>query len=97
MTIPNDILMDETGDVAFINGDFVIGDSTLQHQEDLIRAAKGEYKENPLTGVGIINYLKDTNEASAFREIRTQFTSDGMLVRKLEISNNGIEIDAEYK
>lgn len=96
-TLPNDILMDDTGDVACVNGDFVIGDATLQHQDDLIREAKGGYMENPMVGVGIINYMNSPNLASAFREIRKQFSADGMVIKSLDQSENGIEINAEYK
>lgn len=96
MANTGDILMDETGDVACVNGDFVTGDGTLQHQNDLLLAEKGEYKESPMVGVGIMTYLLDEDKTSAFREIRREFTNDGMKVDSIKV-DQGINIKASYK
>lgn len=91
-----DIILDETGDVTCINGDFVIGDGTTQHQRDLLLAGKGEYKESPLIGVGIMTYILDEDKTSAFRIIRREFISDGMKVDWIKY-DQGIQIKASYQ
>jgi len=49
----NDILLDRNGDLNFKNGDLEIGYSDNQHQEHILIANKGEYREFPELGVGI--------------------------------------------
>ena len=40
----DDFLLDNDNDVIIKNGDFVIGDATLQHQNHILLAQKGEFK-----------------------------------------------------
>lgn len=98
MTEAVDILCDETGDIAAKNGDFVLGDATFQHQQDLMTATEGEYKFDPLTGVGLAEFLDDEDPSEMMRKIRMQFAKDGMNVKTAKINKAGkIEIDAPYK
>jgi hypothetical protein len=91
-----DYMLDSDNDLRIENGDFVIDDSDLQHQELLLYAEKGAYKQYPLTGVGIMTYLKDENPDDLLREIRLQFAQDGMQVNKLAIVNGKLEVSADY-
>jgi len=96
-----DILMDQaTGDIACVNGDFVIGDATIQHQADLIVSKKGEFKESPLVGAGVEMFLND-DQYDMLREIRSEFEKDGMEVNAIDLveGNDGkskITTDADY-
>ena len=93
-----DILCDrETGDIACQNGDFAIGDATIQHQGDLLSAAEGEYKQSPTVGVGIQEFLNDEGPAMMLRKIREQFVNDGMTVSELALLESGLTIKANYK
>jgi len=92
-----DILLDESGDLAVKNGDLVIGESTNQHQRLLLKACKGEFKQTPLVGVGLINYLKDENPGQMKTEIRKQLKADKMVIKRLEIVNGEINIEGSYK
>ena len=94
-----DILCDdETGDLSCNNGDFVVGDATLQHQHDLLSASEGEYKFDPLVGIGLIDFLDDEDPSAMMKKIRVQFGKDGMNVKTARINESGkIEIDAIYK
>jgi hypothetical protein len=95
--MPTDILFDpETNDLACKGGDFVIGESTRQHQTDLLHANEGEYKQFPTTGVGIDGFLNDSDNTEMIRKIRRQFTLDEMSVTKITIGS-GININASYK
>jgi len=53
-----DIILDDNLDLLIANGDFVVGDSDEQTQELILIATQGAFRESPLTGVGIVNYLK---------------------------------------
>ncbi|MDR3286869.1 MAG: hypothetical protein LBT27_05460 [Prevotellaceae bacterium] len=75
---------------------FVIGDVTLQNQQCLLLAEKGEIKEYPLLGVGIKNYLDDDGVENLTRAIRTEFVKDGIKVNKISFENSNIKIDAKY-
>ena len=78
-----DYLLDGNNDLLVENGDFVMGDSTLQNQNLLLWGAPGAYKQYPTVGVGVFNYLKDDNTDDMLRAIRQQFTQDGMTVNRL--------------
>ncbi|WP_372747053.1 oxidase [Lutibacter sp.] len=92
-----DILVDDSGNLRIENGDFVIGNSTLQHQQHIILAQKGEWKETPELGVGVETELNNENPRELLSKIRRNFEYDGMTVKKLNIATNGnILIDAEY-
>lgn len=91
-----DILLDPDFDLVIKNGDFVIGESANQHQQCLLLAEKASYKQYPLTGVGIASFLKDDNSNELLREIRLQFSKDGMSVNKLGIENGKLKVEAAY-
>lgn len=81
---------------GLITSGLEIGNTTYQNQNILLRANKGELKENPTSGVGVQNYLEDYSGEALAREIRKEFTQDGMTVRKININLPEIEIVAEY-
>ena len=92
-----DLLLDENNDLAWKDGDFVIGDSTLQNQSLLIMCNKTEFKENPMRCVGAQRYLEDHTPDDLAREIRQEFTIDGMKVSKIEVALPDIGVEADYK
>ena len=94
-----DIMLDSDGDLK-TDGDFQISESTLQHQQDIIETNAGEWKEFPILGVGIQNYLHaERPEQELQKEIGTQISSDKMNVKSIQVQfdKNGqlqIGIDA---
>ena len=93
----HDIGLNEDGSPCIANGDFVISESTEQHQQHLLISEKGNFKEFPFLGVGAINYLLDDGDINAFKkEITKQFELDGMTVNRIILSDKGNLIDAEY-
>jgi len=72
-----DFLEDESGDIACKNGDFDIGISDDQHVMDLFQASPGHYKQNPLTGIGIINALNGVIDGNVKRAARVNLQADG--------------------
>lgn len=99
MARPKDILLDDNMDVKSKNGDFVIEDSTLQNQQLLLVSEKGEWKENPVVGIGIRSWLlDDATVHELHQEIQKQFSLDGMRVNKIT-GNTYFDtvIDADYE
>lgn len=96
--VMNDLLLDNNGDLKIENGDFVIGDATLQNQNAILQSQKGEFKEHPEVGVGLDNGILDENPREIISEIRKQFIHDGLEIKTFDILENGdLIIDANYK
>lgn len=92
-----DVLLDDDGDLLLDdNKNPIVGDVTVQNQKLLLKTRKGDWKLYPLTGVGAQDFVDDENTTGLTREIRQQFTADGMNVKYIDISNNKINIDARY-
>ena len=94
--MPYDLLLTEENDLLIKNGDFVVGESTRQHQNLLLIADKGEFKQYPTVGVGILRYLEDYNGDNLAREIRAEFNKDGMSVKEIRFNGSKIDITANY-
>lgn len=92
-----DIAQTSGGDIELATGDLTYNESTEQHQQDILIADQGHYKEFPDIGVGILNFLHDTDPENLLRTTRKQFTKDGMKVRHIGIKNNQIDVKAEYE
>jgi hypothetical protein len=101
------ILDSETGDLLIkpqcdaagkITSGMVIGTNIIaQNQYFILVAQPGEFKEAPQVGIGINNIVLD-NDIQLWRaKIRQQFENDGMIISKLDIKNNELIVDAEYK
>lgn len=90
-----DILLDENMDLAEGEDfDLLEGESLGQHQQLLLLCPKGSFKENPDTGVGLMNYLESENPEEMFATIRRQFADDGMQIKALGIKEGKIYITA---
>ncbi|SCY94614.1 oxidase [Flavobacterium caeni] len=92
-----DIRTDENGDLLIVDGDLVIDVSDDQHQEHIIIADKGDFKETPELGVGITNLLSDDDPMSILIEIKKNLEYDGVKVRNVKFSEDSkIIVDGEY-
>lgn len=95
-----DFLLDTDGDLLLdpLTGDFVIGESTDQHQYLLLLCNKGDFKESPNACIGIKGFLKDEDVKGLLAETKAQFEKDGMEVKSLSIDAAGnMKINAPYK
>lgn len=95
-----DILKNITGDGDLVikNNDLFLGVSDAQHKQDLILTEKGSIKQYPDAGVGAQTFLEAEDRPGFLREVSLQFTSDGMQVEKLELTESGLlNVAAEYK
>lgn len=93
----NDILLSSQSDLAVSAGDFAQGDCLKQSQMLLLLTNKGEWKQHPVAGVGAGNYLETASTAALSREIREQFSRDGMQVSSVLIRDNQLYIEAVWK
>lgn len=85
-------------DLKIDGGDFVTEESTQQHQRLLMVTEPPEWGENPTVGAGIANFLMDETPEAMLREIRMQFTRDGMRITELRVTDQQtIEVTAKYK
>lgn len=53
-----DILLDQENDLRIENGDFVIGESTMQEVGLIITTHQGEWKEDPIIGAAPTDRVK---------------------------------------
>jgi len=84
-------------DLATANGDFVKAESTVQHMNLLTISNKGDWRQYPRTGIGIYFFLLDDNIGDLYKEIKTQYEADGLVVDKLNVFNDGrVEEEAHY-
>lgn len=83
-----DFLLDDDGDLLIQNGDFVVGPSDPQHVEDIIESFIGEWKQYPLVGVGLMQYLKSENGQAAINVIKQQLQADGYSVPNINVQQN---------
>jgi hypothetical protein len=90
-----DFLLDANYNPLTANGDFVTGDNLEQQERLLLITNPGEWKQNPLIGVGIIEWINDDNISGLKAEIKRQFKADGLNTKKVEFINGEIYIDAE--
>lgn len=94
----NDILLKD-GDLGFVQGDFITGNSESQVIEHLLLANKGLYKNAPLSGIGIGKMLNapmsQIQRSSIARDVKLQLMAEGFKKIAVDIKNDGeITIDA---
>lgn len=84
--------------LTFRDGDFVIDESTQQHQRLLLVTHQGHWREKPSVGVGLYSYVNDENPEEMLRAIRQQFSRDGMRIRELRAtSESKLKVSALYR
>jgi len=81
-----DFLLDDDGDLLIQNGDFVVGASDVQHVEDIINSFVGEWKQYPILGAGLLQYLNSENAQQASTNIKQQLQSDGYSLQSVKVN-----------
>lgn len=92
-----DILLDSDEDLSFKDGDFYVGNSDQQHVQHILKADKGHFRQWPLLGVGILDYVNGAVEPEVIRQlITTNLKNDNYNVKQVVVTNDyKISIDAE--
>ena len=92
-----DIALSPDLDMMVADGDLVTEENLKQAQQLLLVTNKGEWKQHPTAGVGVANYLETASAGELSREIREQFSRDGMKVSSVKISGTTLEVEATWK
>ncbi|KAA6336887.1 hypothetical protein EZS27_014998 [termite gut metagenome] len=91
-----DIKQTSEGDIDLSTRDILYGESTEQHQRDILLSGKGHFKESPLTGVDAARCLNDENPDEFLRTARKEFARDGMKVKSLSVRAGELNVQANY-
>lgn len=82
-----DFTLDGVGDLLIEDGDFVLSYSDGMHQEHIIKSFTGYWRNAPLVGVGIEQYLHaSTGTAEVKRLIKIQLEADGYKVESINVA-----------
>lgn len=93
-----DIALNSNEEPDIHNGDFLLSESTAQHQRQLILNNKGDYKQNPTIGVGAFEYFDDEHMQDLIRAVSIEFSKDGMDVQSIVLTPEGmLKSEAFYK
>jgi hypothetical protein len=91
-----DLIFNE--DLEIRGGDFLLGYSDEIHQKHILLAEKGEYKQFPELGVGILNHLNSEDATALLIEAKRNFEYDRMLVSELKFTDeNTLHVEAIYQ
>ena len=74
----------------------VLGDVLYQNQAMLMLAHEGDYKENPLIGIGLPDIVNDNDFEYWTEKIAKQIEADGQKISRLELNEKGLILDAKY-
>ena len=81
-------------DIKIVNGDFFTVDSDSQNAFAIMYSEKGEFKEHPLIGLGINNYLLEEAETLTFlSDLRIELRRDNITDYVLSGDLNNLKID----
>ena len=81
----NDILLDDDGDLAIVNGDFVIGESLDQEVAAILQLNKGDLKEFPVLGPNLVQLINSNTSAIELKQlIKTELKRDGKSYQELK-------------
>lgn len=100
MDAVKDIALNEVNDIIIKNGDFLVDYSDEVHVEQILKAAKGSWKQYPLLGVHLIKKINmPTSEIKLValkKEMKIQLEYDNYRVNKISLSNlNNAIIDCD--
>ena len=88
-----DILNDETGDLACVNGDFDSGISDDQHVCDILSASPGQYKQSPMVGASVRDAINGSLSGELKNRININLEADSYNVTDLEKDEQAWELD----
>ena len=89
-------------DFVYENGSMKVGFSDFQLFEAIIYSKKGEFKETPLLGVGIEDYLNsNVSQQEINNVISTALKTDGATIKAILATQNtngtfDVKIDGNY-
>ena len=94
-----DLLLDNTGDMEIVNGDFVIGESSVQHIGLMLQSNKGDWAQNPSVGIGLVDMVNDDGSNSdMLATIKRELKKDGCNISTLTFNDatGSLVVDGSY-
>jgi len=86
-----DIGIDNDNELQFQDGDFAIVKSDELHVKNIFISSKGNWRNSPLTGVGIRNYINSPDSIltrnQLMKQIRLQLEFDGYKIGVLKVDS----------
>jgi len=92
-----DFLYDDNNDLLISNGDWAVGESDMQHVQDILLAFPGHYKNSPLSGVGLPAYQNGIMDRTIERTIKVALEADGAKDKEIKLTDNGLIVTANYE
>lgn len=90
----DDWLLDSDMDLYAVDGDFETGNSLEQDVIKNLNAAKGDFKQAPLAGANVQQYLDGIINTAAKRDIKLALQADDIQVKQVDYENDEIRVDA---
>lgn len=88
-----DIMLDENNDLKIMNGDFVVGESTMQEVKLILQLNQGELKSDPILGPNLFTLLKTNgNNKIVSSIVRRHLARDN---KNYDDIKNAIQINVE--
>lgn len=98
MALVYDIIIANDQDLEFLDGDFLIDESTGQSINFLMIANRGDFVEFPLVGADVTRLLsEEANPNEVKADIQNELEKDNLKVQDISIIESVINVIAEYK
>jgi hypothetical protein len=92
----NDILInEETFDLLFENGDFIVDEANYQHIQSILLSNKGWWKQTPFLGANLPAQMKGILDNKFTQKVRLNLEADGFIVKHINLKNGTIEVEAK--
>ena len=89
-----DILLDADGAFRVENGDFVIGDGTIDDCFIIMKLNTGALKSDPVLGINLIRMINSKQSTSEMKQtIQLHMARDNKNFKKLDIINGNIDFE----
>lgn len=89
-----DILLDENFEDKVVNGDFAIGDGTLDDCNIIVKLNTGSIKSDPILGPNLVKMINShLSPTQIIQQIKLHLNRDNKQPKKLEITNGFINIE----
>ena len=91
--VAHDIMLDDSGDLSIANGDFVVAASDIQSMQLILNTAQGQWKQWPLIGAWIWQYMKGVFNGTVKRAITLQLMQDSFTGISISMSSGVLTIE----
>lgn len=83
----------ENGELKIESGDFCIEESQAQHEQLILLAQKGDFRDSPDLGVGVVDYLNAEDFGGLSVQVKREMKKDGIEVRKVKVNNGKLVLE----